>query len=38
MSPNFLSLAGGSQPHPNEQPYLAMNYCIALFGVFPSRN
>ena len=38
MSPNFLSIAGGSQPHPNEQPYLAMNYCIALFGIFPSRN
>lgn len=38
VSPNFLSLTGGSQPHPNEQPYLAMNYCIALFGVFPSRN
>lgn len=38
MSPNFLSISGGSQPHPNEQPYLAMNYCIALFGIFPSRN
>ncbi len=29
--------AGGSQPHPNIQPVLAMNYIIALQGVFPSR-
>ena len=29
--------AGGSQPHDNRQPYLGMNYCIALQGVFPSR-
>ena len=28
---------GGSQPHANLQPYLALNYCIALQGVFPSR-
>ena len=27
--------AGGSLPHENRQPYLAINYCIALFGVFP---
>jgi microcystin-dependent protein len=30
--------AGGSQPHNNMQPYLVWNYCIALEGVFPSRN
>lgn len=30
--------AGGSQPHENRQPLLAMNYCIALQGIFPSRN
>lgn len=29
---------GGGQPHNNMQPYLVMNYCIALFGIFPSRN
>jgi len=29
---------GGSQPHPNIQPYLALNFCIALEGIFPSRN
>ena len=38
MLPNFLMVSGGSQPHINEQPYLAMNYCIALYGIFPSRN
>lgn len=30
--------AGGSQPHNNMQPYLVVNYCIALQGIFPSRN
>jgi microcystin-dependent protein len=30
--------AGGSQPHENRQPFLAMNYCIALQGIFPSPN
>ncbi len=29
---------GGSQPHSNMQPYLVINYCIALVGIFPSRN
>jgi len=29
--------AGGDQAHENRQPYLAMNYCIALQGVFPAR-
>lgn len=32
------SITGGSQPHPNIQPYLVINYCIALVGIFPSRN
>jgi microcystin-dependent protein len=30
--------AGGSQPHENRQPYLTLNWCIALEGIFPSRN
>ena len=30
--------AGGGQPHNNMQPYLVLNFCIALQGVFPSRN
>ncbi|MCB1863769.1 MAG: phage tail protein, partial [Gammaproteobacteria bacterium] len=29
---------GGSQAHPNVQPYLVINYIIALVGVFPSRS
>lgn len=31
-------VAGGSQPHDNMQPFLALNYIIALQGVFPSRS
>jgi microcystin-dependent protein len=33
-----LSVAGGSQPHENMAPFLALSYIIALEGVFPSRN
>lgn len=29
---------GGSQPHVNMSPYLVLNFCIALQGIFPSRN
>ena len=29
---------GGNQSHENRMPYLAMNWCVALYGVFPSRN
>ena len=38
MSAAMVSTYGGSQPHPNMQPYLVMNYIIALTGIFPSRN
>lgn len=37
VNPNSLGLAGGSLPHNNMQPYLTLNFCIALQGVFPSR-
>lgn len=37
MSINALTPAGNSQPHNNMMPYLVMNYCIALQGVFPPR-
>ncbi|MBT8188694.1 MAG: tail fiber protein [Croceitalea sp.] len=30
--------AGGSQSHNNMQPYIVINYCIALVGIFPSQN
>jgi microcystin-dependent protein len=38
MHPSTIGNTGGSQPHENRQPYLALNFCIALVGVFPSRN
>jgi microcystin-dependent protein len=34
----IVGASGGSQPHENRQPYLAMNYVIALYGVYPSRS
>lgn len=37
LAPQTISAAGGSQSHDNHQPYLGMNYCIALGGVFPMR-
>jgi len=37
MSPNSIAPAGGDQPHNNMQPYLTLNFCIALQGVFPPR-
>jgi microcystin-dependent protein len=37
MSPQALTPAGGDQSHNNLQPYLTLNFCIALQGVFPSR-
>jgi microcystin-dependent protein len=33
-----LTSSGGSQPHNNLQPYLTLNFCIALNGIYPSRN
>jgi microcystin-dependent protein len=38
MAPTIVGVAGGSQPHNNMQPYLGLNYIIALQGIFPSRN
>jgi microcystin-dependent protein len=37
VSPPLLGNAGGSQPHNNMQPYLVLNFIIALQGIFPSR-
>jgi microcystin-dependent protein len=37
-NPNSIGASGGNQPFPIVQPILAMNYCIALEGIFPSRN
>lgn len=38
MGPTTVAPIGGSQPHPNLQPYLVVNFIIALQGIFPSRN
>ena len=37
MAP-VIAAAGGGQPHENHQPYLALNYVIALQGVYPSQS
>lgn len=36
FAPSLMGPTGGNQPHPNEQPYLGANFCIALQGVYPS--
>jgi len=38
MPSSTISLSGGSTPHNNLQPYLSLNYVIALEGIYPSRN
>lgn len=38
LSPLAIGMAGGSQPHENRQPSLALNFVIATQGIFPSRN
>ncbi len=37
MSQNMIGITGGSQPHNNTQPYLTVNFCIAMQGIFPQR-
>jgi microcystin-dependent protein len=36
--PNTVTNVGGSQAHTNQMPYLVLNFCIALQGIFPSQN
>jgi microcystin-dependent protein len=38
MAPNALGNVGGSQAHENMMPYLVLNFCVALQGIFPSQN
>lgn len=38
MHTDAVGNAGGNSGHDNMQPYLAVNFCIALTGLFPSRN
>lgn len=37
LAPGSVGPAGANQPHENMQPSLAMNFIIAVFGIFPSR-
>jgi microcystin-dependent protein len=38
LSANSIGSTGGGQPHDNMQPYLGLNFVIALEGIFPSRS
>lgn len=38
MAADMISTSGGGQGHENMQPFLTLNFCIALQGLFPSRN
>jgi microcystin-dependent protein len=38
MDPNMITPTGGGFPHDNLMPYLTLNFCIALQGVFPPRS
>lgn len=38
FNPASVTSVGGNQAHENRQPFLAVNFCIALAGIFPSPN
>jgi microcystin-dependent protein len=38
IQPSTVGSAGGGQPHNNMQPYLVLNFCIAIVGIFPTQN
>jgi microcystin-dependent protein len=38
LAPDSVTNVGGSQAHENRQPFLVLNFCIALIGIFPSQN
>jgi microcystin-dependent protein len=38
MAPGTIGQTGGGQPHENRMPFLAVNFIIAMAGIFPSRN
>jgi microcystin-dependent protein len=38
LNPNSIGPNGGNVPHNNMQPYLTVNFCIAMRGQFPARN
>jgi len=38
LNAGAVTSVGGSQPHNNMQPYIVVNFVIALQGIFPSQN
>jgi len=38
FGPSAIGMSGNGQGHENRQPYLVLNFCMAMQGVFPSRN
>lgn len=38
LNASVVTASGGGQPHNNLQPYLVLNFCIALRGIFPTQN
>ena len=38
MAPSTVAVTGGNLPHNNMQPYLTLNFCITLQGIFPARS
>jgi len=38
IHPQTVAVRGSSSPHENRQPYAVLSWCIALTGIFPSRN
>jgi len=38
LNANAVTTTGGSVPHDNLMPFVCINYIIALFGIYPSRN
>ena len=38
MAPAAIGVMGGNQPHNNMMPHLAVNFCIALQGIYPARS
>ncbi|MBA9084186.1 microcystin-dependent protein [Fontibacillus solani] len=38
LNSGAISITGNSNPHSNMQPYLSLNFCIAIYGIYPSRD
>jgi microcystin-dependent protein len=38
MNTGIIGYTGGNQPHENRQPYLGLNFCICLYGEYPSAS